>query len=122
MTTHRLARLTGEIREEVARIVARLKDPRIGFVTITRVSLTADLRHAKVHVGILGGPAQRERSLAGLRQATGFVRRELGKTLRLRFTPELAFEYDSGLDAADRVAQLLEEVKGEESAGEPEDE
>jgi ribosome-binding factor A len=103
-----------EIREEVAKILAEgLKDPRIGFVTITRVDLTADLRNARVYFGVLGDEGQREKTLAGLRQAAGFVRRELGRRLRARHTPELEFKYDTGLDATDRVAQLLDETRAQ---------
>jgi ribosome-binding factor A len=118
----RKERLDEEIREEVAGIIGReLKDPRIGFVTVTRVDLTADLRTARVHVGILGDATQRERTLAGLRQAAGFVRRELGRRIRLRHTPELQFHYDGGLDATERVAQLLEETQLAPRPDEPEE-
>lgn len=92
-------------------IVSGLKDPRIGFVTVTRVALTADLRLARVSVGVLGDQAQRDKTMAGLRQASGFLRRELGRRLSVRHTPELSFQYDQGLDATDRVAKLLEEIK-----------
>jgi ribosome-binding factor A len=110
----RSERLGEEVREEVARIIAEgLKDPRIGFVTVTRVDLTADLRNARVYVGVLGDRAQRDKTLAGLRQAAGFIRRELGKRIRVRHTPELEFKYDSGLDATDRVARLIEETRAE---------
>lgn len=111
VSTRRNERLSGEIREDVARILGQLKDPRIGFVTVTRVDLTPDFRTAHVHVGILGAGADREKTLAGLRQAAGFVRRELGRRLRVRHTPEIAFHYDEGLDATDRVARLLDEVR-----------
>jgi len=110
--SRRSDRLGEGIREEVARIIGGgLKDPRIGFVTVTRVSLTSDLRTARVSVGVLGDPAQRTRTVAGLRQAAGFMRRELGRRLQVRHTPELLFEYDEGLDATERVARLLEEVR-----------
>lgn len=110
--SRRTERLAEEIREEVARIVGReLKDPRIGFVTITWVELTADLRTARVHVGVLGGAQDREKTLAGLQKAAGFVRREMGRRIRVRHTPELIFQYDEGLEATDRVARLLEETK-----------
>jgi ribosome-binding factor A len=103
-------RVAEEIREEVARIIGReLKDPRIGFVTVTRVTLTPDLRTAHVNVGVLGDAAQHEKTLDGLRQAAGFVRREVGRRIRMRHTPELVFHYDEGLDATDRVARLLAE-------------
>ena len=105
----RAQRLTEEIREQVARMIASdLKDPRLGFVTVTRVEMTHDLGLARVHVGVLGSEAEREKTMKALGQASGFVRRELGKRLRIRHTPEVEFRYDMGLDATDRVAQLLE--------------
>lgn len=105
-----MERLAEEIREGVAEIIGRgLKDPRVGFVTVTRVELSSDLRHARVHVGVLGSDSQRTESLGALDRATGFVRRELGRRLRLRLVPELSFRYDRGLDASDRVATLLKE-------------
>jgi ribosome-binding factor A len=119
--TRRSERVAEEIREEVATIVAALKDPRIGFVTITRVNVTADLRTARVHVGILGAPAQKDQTLAALRQASGFVRRELGRRIRIRHVPELVFEYDRGLDATERVAHLLDEARSEREATDPGD-
>ena len=123
MTHRRNVRLAEEIREEVAGIVAKLKDPRIGFVTVIRVELTADLRLARVHVGVLGDEAQREKTLAALGQAAGYVRRALGRSLRVRHTPDVQFVYDRGLDATERVAQLLEEsAAAEPGAGEGGDE
>lgn len=122
MSGRRNERLAEEIREETARIIAGgLNDPRIGFVTVTRAELTADLRHAKVFVGVLGDAAQRDKTLAGLKQAAGFIRRELGRRIRVRYTPEVVFQYDSGLDATDRVAQLIEETRATPPE-EPEDE
>lgn len=108
----RAQRLTEEIREQVARMIASdLKDPRLGFVTVTRVEMTHDLGLARVHVGVLGSEAEREKTMKALGQASGFVRRELGKRLRIRHTPEVEFRYDKGLDATDRVAQLLDEER-----------
>ena len=112
MAGRRHQRLAEEIREEVARIIgAGLKDPRIGFVTVTRVELTADLRTARVHVGVLGEATDRDKTMAGLGQAAGFVRRELGRRIRVRHTPEVRFLYDQSLDATERVARLLDETK-----------
>jgi ribosome-binding factor A len=116
LSGRRNERLSGEIREDVARIVGQLKDPRIGFVTVTRVELTPDFRTAHIHVGILGAGADREKTLLGLRQAAGFVRRELGRRLHVRHTPEIAFHYDEGLDATERVAHLLDEVRPADEA------
>ena len=118
----RTERVSEEIREEVAKIVAELKDPRIGFVTITRVGLTPDLRTARVHVGVLGDAAQKEKTLAGLRQAAGFIRRGLGQRIRIRHVPELIFHYDQGLDATERVARLLDETRTEGAAEATDDE
>ncbi len=110
--TRRTEQIGEAVREEVAQIISQgLKDPRIGFVTITRAEVTPDLRHAKVFFGVLGDKAQRDKTAAGLRQAAGFIRREVGKRLRLRFTPELVFHYDTGIDATDRVARLLAETQ-----------
>jgi len=104
-------RLAAEIRDEIARMAASdLKDPRLGFLTVTRVELTSDLRYARVFVGVLGSEDERAKGLEALASASGFVRREIGRRLRLRFAPEIDFRYDRGLDAADQVARLLEEV------------
>jgi ribosome-binding factor A len=120
--SRRTARLGEEIREEVARIIPTLKDPRVGFVTVTRTELTPDLRTVRVHVGVLGDAGQRERTLKALAQAAGFIRRELGRRLTIRHTPELSFHYDAGLDATDRVARLLEQVRsGERDGGDDEE-
>jgi ribosome-binding factor A len=121
VSNRRNERLADAIREDVARIVGQLKDPRIGFVTVTRVDLTPDLRTAHVHVGILGGGPDRAKTLTGLIQAAGFVRRELGRRLHVRHTPEIAFHYDEGLDATERVARLLDEVRPGREAGEGDD-
>ena len=120
MIGRRPQRLAEEIREEVARMVAsEIKDPRLGFVTVIRVELARDLRNAKVYVGVLGSEAEREKSLTALRSAAGFVRRELGRRLRIHHSPELDFRYDKGLDATDRVARLLQEDAAREKP--PED-
>lgn len=119
--SRRTERLAEEIREEVALLIAsELKDPRIGFVTVTRVEVTPDLRTARIYVGVLGTEKQRTTSLAGLKQGAGFLRRALGRTLRLRYTPELLFQYDEGLEASDRVAKLLAEIGSSPTAA-PED-
>jgi ribosome-binding factor A len=119
--SRRTERLGEDIREEIARMIAQLKDPRIGFVTVTRVEIGTDLRHARVFVGVLGGAADREKTLTGLKQAAGFMRRGLGQKLRLRHTPELSFVYDEGLEAHDRIARLLAEVHAADAAAAPRD-
>jgi ribosome-binding factor A len=115
--TRRAERVGEEIREEVARILAReVKDPRIGFLTVTRADVTPDLRVARVYVAAMGDEGQRKKSLEGLRRAAGYIRRALGQRLRLRHTPEVVFQLDAGLDATDRVAQLLADVHLPEDA------
>ncbi len=112
MTGHRRARVAEEMREQIAKLVAReLKDPRIGFVTVTRVEVTADFGHAKAYVSVLGDDKQKRETLAALQRAQGFVRREVGRRMRMRVLPEVQFVYDKGIDATDRIARLLDEVR-----------
>lgn len=111
MSSRRSERLGEEMRQEIARmLLSEVKDRRLGFVTVTRVELSADLQHARVLVGVLGPQAERERTLLALRGAAGFFRREVGRRLRLRVAPEVEFRYDPGLEATERVARLLEET------------
>jgi ribosome-binding factor A len=108
----RPARLGEAIRDEVAQMVSfELKDPRIGLATVTRVEVTPDLGHARVHVSVTGSEAERKATLAALRNSAGFVRRELAQRLGIRQVPEVDFRYDKGLEATERVAQLLDEEK-----------
>jgi len=109
----RRERLAAEVRVAVADMLAsKLKDPRIGFVTVTRAEVAADLEYVRVYVSVLGDEAQRRTTLEGLSKAAGFVRRELGQRLRLRLTPEVTFVYDRGVEAADRIARLIDETVG----------
>jgi ribosome-binding factor A len=102
---HRVAHL---IQAALARLLVEgLKDPRVGFVTVTEVRLTDDLRWAQVFVSIFGEAAQRQQTLQGLRAASGYLRREVGHTLQLRTVPELTFVHDDSLDRAQRVQQVL---------------
>ena len=123
MKERRAARLAEQIREQVAELIAsKLKDPRIGFVTVTRVELTSDQRLARILVGVLGEEPERKKTLEGLRQAAGFVRRELAQRMRLRFVPDVVFEYDRGIEATDRVARLLAEAQPPSQPSEDEEE
>ena len=106
-------RLGDLIQREVSDILHRqIKDPRVGFCTIMRVDVSDDLRHAKVRVSIMGTEQQQKRTLAGLKSATGFIRREIGHRIALRHTPEIVFVIDKSVDHSFRIAQLIEE--GEE--------
>ena len=115
---NRQRRLGELLKKEISDLVLRgIKDPRIGFVSITSVVLTADLRHAKVLVSVLGSEHERKASLAGLRSAAGFIRRELGQRLRLRYVPEIKIVYDDSIEQGTRIISLIDSVvKKEDSA------
>ncbi len=112
MIPKRLTRVGETIREELSAMLLRdLKDPRIGFVTITDVVMSPDLRQAKVYFSRIGTEAERDESLQGLRAAAGFMRRELGHRLALKFAPELRFYYDESLETGSRIDRLLREIE-----------
>jgi ribosome-binding factor A len=89
-------------------ISSQLKDPRVGFVTVTSVQTSPDLRHARVYVSVLGDEPTRAASLEGLRSAHGFLQRELGRQLTLKHTPALTFHYDDSVDRGMRIGELLD--------------
>ena len=108
----RLEKVAEAIKEEVAQILQReLKDPRIGFVTITRVSITPDLQHAQVYFSMLEGHGNPAETEAGLKSAKGYIRKLLGERLRIRVTPEVTFKADPSLAEMARISKLLGEVK-----------
>lgn len=88
-------------------IATEIKDPRVGFVTVTGVKTSTDLRHARVYVSVLGGDGVRGDSLDGLRSAHGFLQRRLASELKLKHTPALTFEYDDSVDHGMRITELL---------------
>lgn len=100
------------IHQEISQLLIRgLKDPRIGFVTITSVDVSSDLRHAKVYYTVIGDEQAREDSTAGLKSSTSYIRQQLGRQLRLRHIPEIVFEYDGSVEYGNRIESLLREVK-----------
>ena len=108
MASGRVHRVAEAIKEEVAGILQReLKDPRIGFVTMTRVTVTADLQHATLYFSLLEGHGDAAETEAGLKSAQGFVRRLLGERLRLRVTPEVVFRKDPSVAENIRLSKLL---------------
>ena len=113
-------RVAEEFREILAEEIPRLKDPRIGFVTITHVDVSPDLRRATVFYTALGKDRDQRATRAGLRSARSHLRGVLGQQVRLKFTPELEFEEDVGLAQVERVTQLLKEIgaEGVPAAGE----
>ncbi len=91
-------------------ISSDLQDPRVGFVTVTGVKTSPDLRHARVYVSVLGDDAARQDSLEGLRSAHGFLQARMAAELRLKHTPSLTFEYDDSVDRGMKISQLIQEI------------
>ena len=113
MTSERMRRVDEAVREVLSEaITVEIKDPRVGFVTVTAVDTSPDLRHARVYVSVLGDDKQRKLSLAGLRSAHGYLQRRVASELRLKNTPTLDFIYDDTLDRVERVTKLLGEEGG----------
>jgi ribosome-binding factor A len=106
----RRRRVDEAVREVLsAQLAEGLKDPRIGFVTVTGVETSPDLRHARVYVSVLGDAATREDTLAGLRSSHGFLQARIGRELRLKRTPTLEFAYDDTAERAARLNRLMED-------------
>jgi ribosome-binding factor A len=107
----RSERLGELILAEISDLIRReIKDPRIGFVTFTRVEMSDDLRYAKVFVSSIGAEPEKARMLQGLSSATGYIRRQLGRALHLRYTPEISFLLDDSLEHGAKIAQILRQL------------
>ncbi|HEX6868362.1 MAG TPA: 30S ribosome-binding factor RbfA [Candidatus Limnocylindrales bacterium] len=114
--SQRTERVDQLLREEIGSIISRdVADPRVGFVTITEVETTPDLRHAKVWVSVIGQPDERDAAVAALRHAMPFVRHELGKRLRIKRIPDLHVHLDETAERGTRILQLLSEIGAGES-------
>jgi ribosome-binding factor A len=108
--TERMRRVNEAIREALAEALVELKDPRIGFVTITAVKTSTDLRQARVYVSVLGNERKREKTIAGLQSAHGVLQGKLADELRMKRTPQLTFEYDPTVEQGVRMSQLIDEL------------
>lgn len=116
MTNQRVQKVSEQIKKEVSGIISEeLKDPRLGFITITSVEVTNDLRIARVYFSVYGDEEQKNETLEGLQKATGFVRKEIGKRIKLRYTPEIEFIMDSSIEHGARISKLLAEVRNNSS-------
>ena len=119
MGSERMRRVDEAVRQVLADALAHeLKDPRIGFVTVTDVNTSPDLRHARVFVSVLGDAPQRDETLDGLRSAHGYLQQRIARELKLKHTPTLEFSYDDTTDRAMRVGELLE--RADRQGGDPE--
>lgn len=111
MENMRTNRVAEQMKKEIGEILnQKLKDPRIGFVTVTDVELTNDLQHATVFISVLGNENEKQDTLIGLAKASGFVRSEVGKRIRLRKVPDIAFQFDEAHEYGNRIDAILREL------------
>ena len=117
----RAVRVAEVVRAEVAQLLSKgLKDPRVGFVSIMAVKMSSDLQYANLYVSVYGSEKEKKDSLIGLRNSAGWIRRELGRRLKLRLTPELRFYEDTTLEDVFRIEEVLKELdssEGQETHG-----
>jgi ribosome-binding factor A len=119
MPSQRPTRVGEQIREDLTELLAReVHDPGIGFLTITRVQVTSDLQIARVYYTTLGDAPARKQTSRALERATPFLRRQLGRRLRLKRVPEIQFQFDENVERLDRVERILQELKSERERGE----
>jgi ribosome-binding factor A len=110
-----MRRVNEALKEVLSESIGDLKDPRIGFVTVTGVEASRDLRHATVYVSVLGSEQKREASLAGLESAHGILQGRVNRELRLKRTPQLVFEYDPTVERGVRLSRLIDELAPDEN-------
>jgi ribosome-binding factor A len=108
--TERMRRVNAAVREVLSEAVGDLKDPRIGFVTVTGVKTSADLRQAQVFVSVLGSTKKREQTLEGLDAAHGVLQARIARELRMKRTPQLTFQYDDSVERGVRMSHLIDEL------------
>ena len=119
MSQLRIEKVQELMKQEISQIILQeLKDPRIGFVTVTKVEMTGDLREAKIFVSIMGKDEALKDTLQGLKSSLGFIRREIGRRIRLRFTPEISFALDNSLAYSSHIQELLMRVNQNDKAEE----
>jgi ribosome-binding factor A len=110
-----MRRVNEALKEVLSEGIGELKDPRIGFVTVTGVETSRDLRHARVYVSVLGSEEKRTATLAGLESAHGILQRRVNRELRLKRTPQLVFEYDPTVERGVRLSTLIDELAPDEN-------
>lgn len=112
MSTARIERVAEEIKKEIGHILLEeLKDPRVGFVTITKVDLSRDLHVAKVYFSYLGPKKELRSTEVGLARSSGFIRKLLGQRIKIRYTPQIVFKLDQGIEYSFRILEVLEKIK-----------
>jgi ribosome-binding factor A len=119
MRFKRSQRIQELILEEISKLVqSGLKDPRIGFTTVTKVEVTDNLKRAKIFISVMGSEKEKAETLDGLNSAKGFIRNAMGKNLYLRYLPELEFRRDDNADHVEKISRILNELHSE-SGGQP---
>src|ERR671918_1938667 len=113
--TDRMRRVNGALREVLSEGIGNLKDPRIGFVTVTGVETSPDLRHARVYVSVMGSERKRDATLAGLQSSHGVLQGRVNRELHLKRTPQLTFEYDPTIERGVRLSTLIDELAPDDS-------
>ncbi|KGX88402.1 30S ribosome-binding factor RbfA [Pontibacillus litoralis] len=112
MSDMRANRVGEQMKKELGDIISRkIKDPRIGFVTVTEVKVTGDLQQAKAYISVLGSEKEKQDTLIGLAKAKGFIRSEIGRRIRLRKTPEITFEFDEAIEYGNHIESLIRDIK-----------
>jgi len=117
--SERMRRVNESVRAVIAEAVTDLKDPRIGLVTVTGVSISPDLREGTVYVSVLGGDKKRKATLAGLESAHGYLQSRIARELDLKRTPQLTFEYDPTVERGVRMTKLIDELVHDMPSDEP---
>jgi len=114
---YRIGRLSEEIKKEVSQMIfEEIKDPRISNMTsITDIEVSKDLRYAKIYISVYGNDDEKKNTIEGLKSATGFIRRELGKRIKLRYIPELIFELDNSIEYGAHISKILKDLDSRES-------
>ena len=119
MASNRIGRINEEIQRELASLIPNVKDPRVsGLISVTAVDTTPDLRYAKIYISVLD-KSDCAQVLKGLKSASGYLRRELGRALSLRYTPELLFQEDDSIDKGTHILKLLNDSERKETGGNP---
>ncbi len=116
MRFKRSDRVGGVILKEISQMImmGEIKDPRIGFTTLTRIELSDDIRNAKVFVSVMGGEKEKKNTMEALEKASGFIKWEIGKRLRLKHIPDIIFKLDTSMEHSEKIARLLKELKENE--------
>jgi ribosome-binding factor A len=118
----RKERVEDQIKKEVSLIIQReLKDPRAGFITVTAVELSSDLKSAKIFYSVLGDEESKDKSEQALKSASGFIQRQIGIRMRLRYTPQVIFKYDHSIERGARIEEILKEIRLKEENGKKKD-